>query len=162
MTDEQENDQVVHLIDDMINAVKDEPSKLNDYFIWKGEKLLPIQIAASEGDLDFLKYCVESGANIDTGIETPICYSCKNNHLQCVQYLVEKECNYRFRDDLPFKYAVTYYNMDIVKYLLSLGIDPNIEPVNSILSTVVLHHHLEMTKFLLKYINNVNFYDIIC
>lgn len=95
--------------------------------------LLPIHIAAKNGDLQMVKSLLQNGAKVnavaDTYLkETPLLFACYNDHLDVFQYLVENKAKLHQRDCRGFEsifIAAQYGYVDILRYLI---VDKKMKP----------------------------------
>lgn len=103
----------------------------------------PLWQAASDGDLNTVKSCMEHGASVDSPIKpgaegergfTPLVIAARNGHLDVVKYLVEHGANINNaangRDKSALLAASWGRHLDIVEYLLSKGANINAQAFN--------------------------------
>src|SRR5690606_2792278 len=89
--------------------------------------------AATEGNLLFLKLCIQNGADIhcvsSNLSKTPLAWACTGGHMEIVEYLVNKGADiHRGRIDSgcsPLCYAAECGNLNILKFLSSQGAEIN-------------------------------------
>lgn len=98
----------------------------------------PVKWAAAYGNLEVLKYLIESGAEID---EYAMQESAKNGHLDIVKYLGSVNAPI---DCWAIGYAAEKGHFEVVKYLLT--IDTNVYPW--VIANAAKNNHLELVKFL--------------
>jgi ankyrin repeat protein len=91
---------------------------------------------AASGNLNAVKYLVESGASLEsttsTGL-TPLHIAAKNGQFEIVKYLVENGAQIDPKDNYnvtPLHFAVVHEHLDIIKYLIFLGANVNTSDVN--------------------------------
>ena len=105
-----------------------------------------IFIAAKEGKLSSVQYLIEKeGINVNKQAkkyygnktiykgDTALHIACENNHLQIVQYLIEKGANIEIQDcggKTSLHFASLYGNTEVVKYLVSKGANKNAKTKN--------------------------------
>jgi len=83
------------------------------------------------GELDGLKKIKEAGLDLDASDSrsfTPLCWASRNGHSECIDFLVENECNIEaatFGGLRPLHHACNKNLERIAKKLISLKADPN-------------------------------------
>jgi ankyrin repeat protein len=86
----------------------------------------PLIVACGYADFKCIKFLVENGANVnyvDTWGYTPLNNTIMSNKVEELKYLVRNGANINYLDErkhYPIDYATTY-NIEIAKYLYSLG-----------------------------------------
>ena len=90
----------------------------------------PLHAAAQEGHLEIVSILLSSGGQVNRrskeGI-TPFTLACWKNHLDIAKFLHEKSANQKMEDNQPLLHASMEGNVDVVKYLISLGADVNLK-----------------------------------
>lgn len=90
--------------------------------------------AAACGKLEIIKYLISENINIYkiVNYESALLKAIKNNNIRLVKFFIEEKkffinlcINHIF--DCPLFYAIKYYKLRIIKYLLSIGCNINIK-----------------------------------
>lgn len=95
-----------------------------EYYDIKVEKLM---FAASNGDLDTIKYWIKSGENINITKKngsTALMFAVTKGHLEIVKYLTENGANLNIENKLGLSalvFAAVNDNLEVFKYLLANG-----------------------------------------
>ena len=91
---------------------------------------------ACYGDIEFVKYLVGKGADINYGFQetkyvfwNPIINAATAGNLDIVKYLVEKGANIHIDNDTAFNQACYHKHLDVAKYLIEHGV--NIDKLTS-------------------------------
>ena len=87
---------------------------------YKGEKDDLLVTAATKGELDLVKYALESGADINAYNNAAIINA---RNLNVVKYLVEHGADIHVLDEFPLHLAIEDGNFELVKYLVEQGAD---------------------------------------
>ena len=92
-----------------------------------------VALAGSTGDVKFLSYLVEKGADLNTSSRnafyaTPLCTAAASGKLKAVQWLIENgaDPNQIAASQTALKEAVNNDEPNIVRYLLKNGANPNV------------------------------------
>ena len=88
---------------------------------------LPLHSAATDGQLEVIRFLVESGAEVDAGDSdgsTPLHVAALRGNLACVEYLVEKGADVAFQDRngaWSLSFALSGGNEEVVASLIEFG-----------------------------------------
>ena len=115
-----------------------------------------LMIAAFNNKFDFLKFLIERGADIkttDKSGKNVLSYSAR--HYDLTRYLIEKGADVRNVDNLGVSLifdATMYGNIEVVKFYIALGQDPNMESNNKTtpLMLAAIIENFDMIKFLIS------------
>ncbi|PVU88970.1 hypothetical protein BB559_005283 [Furculomyces boomerangus] len=80
-------------------------------------------VVSSKGNLEFVKYLVENGADIRTNNDVAFRSASLNGHLDVVKYLVDNGADIHANNDSALRLAAKYGYLDVVKYLVQSGAD---------------------------------------
>ena len=105
--------------------------------------------AASNGELEEIKYLISKGADIHFMNDEALVWAAENGHLDIVKYLVEQGLNIHAKNEALI-YAAHLGRLDIVKYLVNQG--ANIFANNNdALNSSIISNYLEITKYLIDH-----------
>ena len=111
-----------------------------------------VNYAARSGDLDFVKYIVGKGAEINYGVNS---YAARSGNLDVLKYFADE------KDSKIGEYvvddAVQSGNLDMVKYLVG---EKNANISNDSLQTAIKRGYLDIVKYLVEKGEKVDYYDI--
>lgn len=86
-------------------------------------------IASTYGHFDIAKYLINRGANVnyqdDTWGWTPLLKAAFYGHLDLIQLLIERGADIKAKCNIGSILLLSIHHIEIVDYLLSLGIDPD-------------------------------------
>ena len=83
-----------------------------------------LRYSAKNGHLDVVKYCVEEHqADIHAGEGFALRHSAASGHLEVVKYLVENGADIHAVDDFALKLSAASGHLEVVKYLVEKGAD---------------------------------------
>lgn len=90
---------------------------INDTDITELNKLL--YLSAEHGNLEFVKYLIDCGADEHLTTNCPLIYAIENGHLDIVIYLIEHGAN--IMTDIFLNIAIKHEHTDITKCLIKYG-----------------------------------------
>jgi ribosomal protein S12 len=106
-------------------AVENQDHEITSFLLEKGANILAIdQILINiynKGNLDFVKYLLEHGANIHVHNEYLLIQSFKDGNLDFVKYLLENGADIHSHNDYLLIQSFEKKDLDFVKYLLENG-----------------------------------------
>ena len=88
--------------------------------------IILLDIAASEGHLEIVKYLVNKGANIHAGDDYAVRVASRRGHLEIVKYLIKKGADIHARNEEALRDAVLDDKLETVKCLIDHGACPHI------------------------------------
>lgn len=113
-----------------------------------------IKIAIRYGYLEIVKLYVSMGVHPQIEDNYLIKHAITYNRLAILDFLlVESKINYKMKDGLFFKYAISCGHLDIVKYFVDLGFSPR-GYNNYPLRCATRNNYVDIIKYLID--NNVN------
>lgn len=104
---------------------------------------LPLHSAATTGQLEVIRYLVESGATVDafdSDNSTPLHVAAVRGHPACVEYLIGQGADLAFQDNngaWSMTFAISGGNEEVVAMLIKAGAPLDLETANGI---TVLHY----------------------
>lgn len=110
-------------------------------------------LACENGHAEMVQYFVSQGSNVHTSnkaLESAIC----GKRLNVVQYLVSQNVNIRFDDDYPLQLASENGDVEMVKYLISLGA----QNLDNALWFSCIHNQISVATYLIQQGANVNIF----
>ena len=99
---------------------------------------LPLHSAAGAGQLEVVRFLVESGAEVDAGDSdgsTPLHVAAMRGHLTCVDYLIEKGADVAFQDRngaWSLSFAVSGADAEVVARLIEAGAPLDLRATNGL------------------------------
>ncbi len=111
----------------------------------------PLDYAVCQRRSEIVKLLLRAGADVEKGLEPPLCQAVLNDDLEIVKILVESGAKVYYESDFaPLCTAVGNGNIEIVKYLLENGANPN-ETWYERVTALHESQSVEMAKLLVEY-----------
>ncbi len=130
----------------------------------KGRGLL--HIACLNGNTNIENLLIKNGCNVnefDKYNRTPAYWAIQGGSLKCLKMLYENGANFKLRkcgDENLLYFAVGEGKIEIVKYLINIGMDKYINDIEfPLLILATNYNNKEMVKLLIKYNINVDLKD---
>lgn len=129
-----------------------EKFNIDKYLKYCSDNIDEYHIIASEyGNLKYLKFLVEKGADIHHKNDESLDLSCKYGHLEIVKYLVGKGADIHANNDSAIIHCAYNGHIDIIKFLIEKGADIDSNHV-TIFENACINGRLDVIKF----INEIN------
>lgn len=87
----------------------------------KSQDNYAVRLASEFGYLDVVEYLYKSGANVKADGNYAITWACKNGHLPVVEFLTSVGADIKTNQNLPIKMAAIGGHLNIIKYLVDRG-----------------------------------------
>lgn len=135
------------------NLTHEMPKEVFDYFISRGVSYKDYELgriacsAASNGDLEFVKYLVSLGASIPS-LSNGARWSAQNGHLEVLKYLRSLNVNINDGECQGLIWAAQYNRITVIKYLVENGADISSQD-HKALRYAVNNNHMETVKYLM-------------
>jgi ankyrin repeat protein len=106
--------------------------------------------AVSIGNLSVIKFLVEKcGCDPSANNDDAIVCSARDGNMDVLKYLVSLGCDFCNQDYWAFNFSAMSGKLEIVKYFIEIGVDPTIND-NIALKTAVTQNRVEVVNFLLS------------
>ena len=104
---------------------------------------------SKKGNLEVVKYLIESGADIHVDNDANLRWASNNGHLEVVKFLIENGADIHEYEDRPLILASIRGHLEVVKYLVQSGADIHVDN-DECLSCASQFGHLEVVKYLVE------------
>ncbi|AAV51153.1 putative ankyrin repeat protein [Acanthamoeba castellanii mimivirus] len=87
----------------------------------KSQDNCAVRLASEFGHLDVVEYLYKSGANVKADGNYAITWACKNGHLPVIEFLTSVGADIKAAQNLPIKMAAIGGHLNVIKYLVDRG-----------------------------------------
>ncbi|OZB59200.1 MAG: hypothetical protein B7X39_14125 [Lysobacterales bacterium 14-68-21] len=101
---------------------------------------VPLRMAAQYGDVAMIQLLVDSGADINAGMNTALYHAAREGHLDSLNLLIKAGADVDAGDFSPLLIAIIYNNPDIIRSLAQQGADVNYQDGAPLMKAALLGH----------------------